>query len=690
MITRTTVWLVLICGVTLGLIAGSAQLARLHAAATLVVDDDLACPSAAFSTIGAAIAAASSGDTIQVCAGTYVENVTINKSLTIVGVDPGPLPNPQALLTPGVLTTVISAASAADPIFDVTADFTILHIANIRAIGHTGAGVMRLAIAGSSSDLALDKVAFDGGARQVYFTGPAVVAGVSVTNSAFRCSAATASGLELWATQSSLTVTNNYLTGCRDGMNLSNVGGVTAPVTGVSLVSGNVIESVGDSGIQVAIAFEDLTISENVVRDADLESPSLGEGIQIETGSQASSFTIINNLIENGDHGLVFSNIAGADAHITASGNLITGNVIGVIIRGAVTTANVANIHVNDNCIETNTTGASNSIVATLDAEDNWWGDASGPFNLAANPGGTGDPVGSDIDFQPFRTSSPGCGPLFTRGVQCGIQAASEPAAYTFFSGADLVTINVTDDGSDLDCLRVTNVPTDHPNADPPEMTGEYWTIDALRSDIKTTATADYSVDLTLPFATADALDEVCRYTGSGWDCAATSFVANTSITRDGISELSDWAVANGEPEATPTPTPSATALAGTSTATPTSVGAATATQPPTAALLIYFTAAVDPRGQVVLAWETASEVDVVGFRVERATADGPWSLITPPIAARGGAAAGADYRWIDAPPPGMQRYRLLVLLADGTTQFFGPREAMVNVARIFLPIAAP
>lgn len=641
-----------------GLFIGSLQQASPAAAAILVVDDDLACPGAAFSSIGAAITAASIGDTIQVCAGTYTENLVINKSLSIVGVDPGPVPDPQALLVPGSLSTVISAASAADPIFDVTADFTSLHIANIRAIGHTGGGVLRLAIAGASSDFSVDKVAFDGGARQIYSTGPARIDGVSITNGAFRCSSATASGLELWTTQSDLTVTNNYVTACRDGMNLSNVGGLTPPVAGTSLVSGNRIESVGDSGIQVAIAFEDLTISENVILDADLEGGS-GEGIQIGTATEASQFTVINNRIENGDHGLVFESISGSSAQISASGNRIAGNVVGVIVRSGVTSANLANFHVNENCIESNTTGASNTIATTLDAEDNWWGDASGPFNAVDNPGGAGNSAGSDIDFQPFLTEPAACGPLVERGLVCGIQAAAEPTGYSFDSPPDLVEIEVIDDGSDLDCLRVTLVAGDHPNAEAPQMTGRYWAIEALQSDKLSPATPDYEVALTLPHATADAADQVCRYTGSGWDCAATGFVANASVSRSGIAELSDWAVGD---QALP--------------------------DGPTAATILHSALAVDAGGRVTLSWETASELDVLGFQVERARGTGPWTAIGPLVLARGGAAMGARYRWHDNPGTGTYRYQLSALSGTGPPQVFGMHEARIDRIRVFLPIA--
>jgi nitrous oxidase accessory protein NosD len=68
---------------------------------TILVDDDKAqCPTAKFTTIQSAVDAANPGDTIRVCAGTYVEQVSISKSLTIRG-DNGTIVMPAAVKVNG-------------------------------------------------------------------------------------------------------------------------------------------------------------------------------------------------------------------------------------------------------------------------------------------------------------------------------------------------------------------------------------------------------------------------------------------------------------------------------------------------------------------------------------------------------------------------------------------------------------
>jgi len=53
---------------------------------------------------------------------------------------------------------------------------------------------------------------------------------------------------------------------------------------------------------------------------------------------------------------------------------------------------------------------AVNNITTTgpiVPAEENWWGDASGPFHAVVHPGGQGDAISSGVDALPFRTALP-------------------------------------------------------------------------------------------------------------------------------------------------------------------------------------------------------------------------------------------------------------------------------------------
>lgn len=58
-----------------------------HSTTLLVDDDKVQCPNAAFTSIQAAVNAASRGDRINVCPGTYREQVQVNKALTIRGIE---------------------------------------------------------------------------------------------------------------------------------------------------------------------------------------------------------------------------------------------------------------------------------------------------------------------------------------------------------------------------------------------------------------------------------------------------------------------------------------------------------------------------------------------------------------------------------------------------------------------------
>jgi len=108
----------------------------------------------------------------------------------------------------------------------------------------------------------------------------------------------------------------------------------------------------------------------------------------------------------------------------------------------------------------------------------------------------------------------------------------------------------------------------------------------------------------------------------------------------------------------------------------------------PTAAQVTRFAAAPDPTGRIRITWETASEVDVVGFRVQRSEQEGGrWNTVGGLIPARGSATGGASYTATDTPGVGAFRYRLEVVEMAGAPRTYGPVEAIVRTLRAFLPV---
>jgi hypothetical protein len=109
----------------------------------------------------------------------------------------------------------------------------------------------------------------------------------------------------------------------------------------------------------------------------------------------------------------------------------------------------------------------------------------------------------------------------------------------------------------------------------------------------------------------------------------------------------------------------------------------------PTAVSLISFTAAV-AEDAVTLRWETAAEMDVVGFNLYRAAAAaGPYVRVNAGlIPAQGDGMTGASYGYSDRPGAGAFYYQLEDVAADGGVTRHGPVGVRVGAAqRIYLPL---
>lgn len=94
------------------------------------------------------------------------------------------------------------------------------------------------------------------------------------------------------------------------------------------------------------------------------------------------------------------------DLNVTANSNTVSGFEVGIEIwqcQSGCDTGDFTSVTAKYNCLYNNTYGMrSNAGYITVDGESNWWGNASGPYNLTQNPAGTGNQVSDDIDFQPW------------------------------------------------------------------------------------------------------------------------------------------------------------------------------------------------------------------------------------------------------------------------------------------------
>jgi len=121
----------------------------------------------------------------------------------------------------------------------------------------------------------------------------------------------------------------------------------------------------------------------------------------------------------------------------------------------------------------------------------------------------------------------------------CEVTAGS---SYTF--GDVEITIEPGGAGN-VDCLTVYPYARSHSQATPGIQTDIYWHIEALASN--GSPASGYATTLTIKTSfIPDSSDKLCRYADGGWDCAADSFDAGQqTITRNGVTAFSDWAVGN-------------------------------------------------------------------------------------------------------------------------------------------------
>jgi len=309
-------------------------------------------------TVQYAIGQASANDTIIVAAGTYEENVVIDKSLTLkgaqAGVDARTRSGAETIIEPDEEEIGISILTAADRV--VVIDGLTVQNA-VHGIATPEFGLM-------AADITVRNVRVLSPGEfgiSLTFTTRATIEYCYVEAAQIAINA----GAVLPAPPTMATFRNNEV--------VNSEFGITGYL-GDSLIEGNLIRDFANGGVGISAQFLDTEIKNNTVSGyVD------GAGLTFEKSHHDRPIS------EN----------------VNVKGNNFTGNLHGIYVWPDQT--ELKGITVNFNNIADNSwSGVRNEVSETLDATRNWWGDASGPHHWDINPDGGGDSVSDNVDFEPW------------------------------------------------------------------------------------------------------------------------------------------------------------------------------------------------------------------------------------------------------------------------------------------------
>lgn len=367
----------------------------IHASpANIIVPDDQL-------TIQAAINAASSGDTILVKAGTWAGAV-VNKSVNVVG---GYLGG-ESTITSGV---PYKTSSSLETAFRLDAGADGAEIRDFTINCDSSASFYFAVFSRGIDDVVVDSLIVNGAVQ----------------------------GITNWG-GSNWEITNNLLnrTVAAGGGGIGIFLGATPPsypVCSGNLVQHNTVVATATAatyttpGIVLALdlrygAYDDLTGNEDLSSNEILNNQVAASGsvntVGIEVGvigleGNATRITATLGLIH--DNIIRHNTLDGADLGVyfyTVANLAILRNEIKNCDEGIHIEDGSSGNTIHCNNIFANTIGLNNTSGVLVDAKDNWWGDASGPYHPTLNPSGLGDPVTDNVDFDPWELNYPACAPV--------------------------------------------------------------------------------------------------------------------------------------------------------------------------------------------------------------------------------------------------------------------------------------
>ena len=450
-----------------------------------------------YGTIQAAIDEATNGDTIDVAPGTYDEPVNIEgfHGLTINGVDKSTvIVKPSSTLCWSVASygcsrwAVFRVVDSTDVVLqNMTMDFDL-----VKANGVTG--VLYWNSTGTVTNNILKNMSVSdssGGYYEIgsYYRAPGYTdtarANITISNNTFIDTGrlgvcthqyvnATITGNTFCKTtddfgnaiemgsESTGTISDNTIYGyntpaASDGSvsigiyiengHTSSTSGVTknVSVTGNevydsqwALYVGNIFDgSAGDVDIVANVSnnnFHDNVDGAVVITDEDKAN-----------GSSVSVSSSGNTLTNNGDYGYNINTQGDGDVTVAISGETITGHDTGVYVvedTGSSSSSSYS-VTIDESNISGNTTyGVNNTVTSfAVDATNNWWGSATGPYQATTNPSGLGDAVSDYVDYSPYYTDAAMTSSLPVHNVTKNLYYSTIQAAIDGASANDVIEV---------------------------------------------------------------------------------------------------------------------------------------------------------------------------------------------------------------------------------------------------------